>query len=151
MMKSVQFSSFLQLCPTLCDPMVCRLSCLSPSPGACSNSCPVNRWCHPAISSSAVPFFSCLQSFSASGSFLVSQLFTSDGQSIGVSASASVLPVNIQGWFPLGLTSLISLWSRDSQESSPAPQFESINFSSLSLLYGSALTFIRDWQKHSFD
>ena len=74
------------------------------------------------------------------------------GQSIGASAPASVLPMNIQGWFPLGLTSLISLWSRDSQESSPAPQFESINFSSLSLLYGSALTFIHDyWKNHSFD
>ena len=77
-----------------------RLPCPSPAPGACSNSCPLSRWCHPTISSSAVPFSSCLQSFPASGSFLMSWLFTSDGQSIGASASASVLPMNIQGWFP---------------------------------------------------
>ena len=84
-----------------------RPPCTSPTPGVCSNSYPLNWWCHPIISSSVVPFFSCLQSFPASGSFLMSQLFTSDGQSIGVSASASVLPMNMQGWFPLGLTGLI--------------------------------------------
>ena len=77
-----------------------RLPCPSPSPGACSNSCPLSRWCHPTISSSVIPFSSCLQSFLVSGSFPMSQLFTSYGQSIG--ASASVLPMNIQGWFPLG-------------------------------------------------
>ena len=81
----------------------------SPTPGACSNSFPSHRWCHPTISSSDVPFSSCLQSFPASGSFPMSQLFTSDGQSIGVSPLASILSMNIQGWFPLGLTSLISL------------------------------------------
>ena len=81
-----------------------RLPCPSPTPGVCSNSCPSCRWCHPTISSSVVPFSSCLQSFPASGSFPVSQLFASGGQSIGVSASASVLPVNIQDWFPLGWT-----------------------------------------------
>ena len=84
-----------------------RLPCPSPSPGACSNSCPLSQWCHSTISSSVVPFSSCLQSFPASGSFLMSQLFTSDGQSI--KASASVLSMNIQGWFLLGLTGLISL------------------------------------------
>ena len=89
-----------------------RLSCSSPSPGACSNPCPSNQWCHPTISSSVVPFSSCLQSFPASGSFLMSQLFTSDGRRIGASASASVLPKNIEGWFPLGLTGLISLQSK---------------------------------------
>ena len=90
--------------------------------------------------------------FPASGSFQMSQLFTSGGWSIGVSASASVLPVNIQGWFPLGLTGLISLQLRDSQESSPAPQFKSINSSALCLLYGPALTFTHDYGKnHSFD
>ena len=78
------------------------------SPWACSNSCPSSQWCHPTISSSVVPFF-CLQSFPASGSFPVSQLFTSGGQSPGASASASVLPMNIQGWFPLGWTGSISL------------------------------------------
>ena len=72
-----------------------RLPCPSPTPGACSNSCPLNRWCHPTISSSVVPFSSCLQSFPASGSFPVSQFFASGGQSIGASASASVLPMNI--------------------------------------------------------
>ena len=89
-----------------------RLLCPSPSPGACSNSCPLSRWCHPTISSSVVPFSSCLQSFPASASFLMSQFFTSGGQSIGASASASVLPMNIQGWFPLELTGLISLQSK---------------------------------------
>ena len=84
------------------------LPCPSPSPGACSNSCPWNWWCHPTISSSVVPFSSCLQSFLASESFPMSLFFASGGQSIGASASASVLPVNIQDWFPLGLTGLIS-------------------------------------------
>ena len=98
---------------------------------ACSNSRPSRRWCHPTISSSAAPFsFSfCLQSFPASECFPVSWLFTSGGQSIGASASATVLPMNIQNWFPLGLTGWISLQSKDSQESSPAPQLKSINFS----------------------
>ena len=89
-----------------------RLPCPSLSPGACSNSYPLSRWCHPTISSSVVPFSSCLQSFPASGSFPMNLLFAAGGQSIGASASASVLPKNIQGWFPLGLTSLISLRSK---------------------------------------
>ena len=86
-----------------------RLPCPSPSPWACSNSCPLSRWCHPTISSSVFPFSSHLQSFPASRSFLMSQPFTSGAQSIGASASASVLPMNIQDWFPLELTGLISL------------------------------------------
>ena len=89
-----------------------RPPCPSPTPGVYSESCPLSRWCHPTISSSVVPFSSCPQSFPASGSFPMSQLFTSGGQSIGVSASESVLPMNIQGWFPLGLTGLISLQSK---------------------------------------
>ena len=89
-----------------------RLPCLSPAPWACSNSCLSSRWCSPAISSSVVPFFSCLQSFPASGSFPVSQFFASGGQSIGVSASASVFPMNTQDWFPLGWTGWISLLSK---------------------------------------
>ena len=89
-----------------------RLPCPSLSPGDCSNSCPLSWWCHPTISSSVLPFSSCPQSFPASGSFLMGQLFTSGGQSIGASASALVLPVNIQGWFPLGLIGLISLLSK---------------------------------------
>ena len=106
------------------------------------------HWISDAIQPSrllVILFSSCLQSFPASGSFLMSQLFPSGGQSIGASASASVLPVNIRGWFPLGLTGLNSLlvWTpRDSQESSPAPQFKSINSSALSLLYGPTLTSI---------
>ena len=86
-----------------------RLPCPSPTPGACSNSCPLRRWCHSTISSSVVPFSSCLQSFPASGSFPVSEFFTSSGQNIGVSASASVLPMNIQEWFPLQWTGWLSL------------------------------------------
>ena len=80
-----------------------RLPCPSPFSEVCSNSCPLSRWCHPTISSSVIPFSSCLQSFPGSGSFPMSQFFTSGGQSIGVSASTSVLPMNIQNWFPLGL------------------------------------------------
>ena len=88
-----------------------RLPC-PPSPRACSNSCPLNLWCHPTISSSVIPFSSCRQAFPASGSFLMSQLFTSGDQSTGASASVSVLLMNTQGWFPLGLTGLKSLQSK---------------------------------------
>ena len=101
-------------CPTLCNPMDCStlgfpvFHCLWVS----SNSSPFSWWCHPTISPSATPFSFCLQSLPASGSFPMSQLFSSGGQSTGVSASASVLPINIQGWFPLGLTGLISLQSK---------------------------------------
>ena len=89
-----------------------RLPCPSPSPVACSNSCSSSRWCHPTISSSVVPFSPCLQSSTASGSFPMNQLFTSGSQTIGASASASILLMNIQGWFPLRLTGLISLLSK---------------------------------------
>ena len=87
-----------------------RLPCLSPSPRACSNSCPLSQCCHLTISSSVIPFFTCLQSFPTSGSFPMSQFFASGGQSIA--ASASVLPMNIQDWFPLGWSGLISLQSK---------------------------------------
>ena len=86
-----------------------RLPCPLPTPGVCSNSCPSSQWCHQTISSSVIPFSSCFQSFPVSGSFPMSQFFASGGQSIGVSVSASVLPTNIQDWFPLGLTNLNSL------------------------------------------
>ena len=86
-----------------------RLPCLSLSPGVCSNSCPSSQWCRATNSPSVVPFSSCLQSFPASGSFPVSQLFTSDDQSIGSSVSAPIVPMNLQGWLPLGLTGWISL------------------------------------------
>ena len=89
-----------------------RLPCPSPTPRDYSNSCPSSWWCHPTISSSVIPFSSCLQSFLASGSFPMSQFFPSDGQSIGISGSASVLPMNIQDWFPLGCTGWISLQSK---------------------------------------
>ena len=129
-----------------------RLPCPSPTPGACSNSRPLSQWCHPTISSSAFPFSSCLQSFPASGSFPMSQFFTSGGQRIGVSASALILPMNIQGLFPLGWTGWISLQSRDCQESSPTSQFKSINSLALSFLYGPTLTSIHDyWKNHRFD
>ena len=89
-----------------------RLTCPSPTPRDGSNSCPSSQWCHPIIWSSVVPFSSCLQSFPASGSFPMSQFFASGGQSIGTSASVSVLPMNIQNWFPLGWTGWISLQSK---------------------------------------
>ena len=105
-----------KLCPTLCNSMDCSTPnspiCPSLSPRVCSNSYPLSQWCHPTICSSVAPFSFCLQSFPASGSFPMSQLFTSGGQSIGVSALASALPMNIQGWFPLGLIGLISLQSK---------------------------------------
>ena len=129
-----------------------RLPCLSPTPGACSNSCPSSQWCHPSISSSVFPFSSSLQSFAASGSLHISQFFASGGQRIGVLASALVLPMNIQDWFPLGWTALISLQSKGLSEFSPAPQFKSINSPELSFLYSPTLTSIHDhWKNHSFE
>ena len=119
---------------------------------ACLNSYPLSRWCHPTILSSVTPTSSCPQSLPASRTFPISWLFTSSGQCIGASALASVLAMNIQGWFPLGLIGLISLMSKCSQGSSLAPQFESIHSSVLSLLCIPALTFIHDyWKNHSFD
>ena len=118
---SVQFSSVTQLCLTLWSHGLqhARPPCQSPTPRAYPNSCPLSRWCHPTISSSVVPFSPTqspcshrLQSFPASESFQMSQFFTSGGQSIGVSAAASVLPMNIQDWFPLGWTCWISLQSK---------------------------------------
>jgi len=122
------FSSVAQSCTTLCDPMDCTMPGLpvhQPTLGAHSNSCPSSWWCHPTISSSVIPFSSCLQSFPASESFQMSQLFTSGGQSIGVSASTSVLPMNTQDWSPLGWTGWMSSQGpKDSQESSPTAQFK---------------------------
>ena len=90
-----------------------RLPCSSPTPGVYPNSCPLSQWWHPTISSSVIPFSSCPQSFPKSGSFQMSQLFTSGGQSIGVSASTSILPMNTQDWSPLGWTGWISLQSKE--------------------------------------
>ena len=116
-----------------------RPPCPSPTPGACSNSCPSSRWCHPTISSSVIPFSFCHQSFQASGSFPLSQLFSSVGQSIGASALASILPMNIQHWFPLGSTGLISLHCKGLSRVFPTPQFKSINSLALSFLYSPTL------------
>ena len=129
-----------------------RPPCPSPTPRACSNSCPSTWWCHPTISSSVIPFSSYLQSFQASGSFPMSQFFTSGGQSSGVSASASVFLMNIQDWFSLGLTGLISLQSKGLSRVFAALQLKSINSSALSFLHSPTLTSIHDyWKNHSFD
>ena len=130
------------------EPQHSRPPCLSPAPGVHPNSCPSSQWCHPTISSSVVPFSSCPQSFPASGYFPMSQLFTSGGQSTGVSASTSVLPMNTQDWSPLEWTGWISLQSK----ASPTPQFKSINSSVLSCLYSPTLTSTHDhWKNHSLD
>ena len=129
-----------------------RPPCSSPTLRVYSNSCPLSRWCHPTISSSVFPFSSHLQSFPASGSFQMSQFFALGGQSIGVSASTLVLPINIQDWFPLGWLVGSPCSPRDSLESSPKPQFKSINSSVLNFLYTPTLTSIHDyWKNHSFD
>ena len=130
-----------------------RLPCPSPAPRACSNSCPLSQWCHQWSHSLVVSFSSYLQSVPASGSFPMCQFFASGSQSIGVSALASVFPMYIQDWFPLGWMRLISLLSKGlSQESPPTPQFKSINSSALRLLYDPTLTSIHDyWINHSFD
>ena len=152
----------------LCDPELlhARLSYPLLSPRARSNSHPSSRWCHPIISSSVLPFSSCFQSFPAPESSPMSQFFASGGQILGVSASSSVLPMNIQDWFPLGLTDWISLQSKEllqrevlqlfsklfSKESSPTPQFKSIDSLVLRFLYNPTLTSIHDyWKNHSFD
>ena len=125
----------------------------SPTPRACSNSCPSSQWCYPTISSSVVPFSSCPQSLPAAGSFQMSQFFTLGGQSIGVSTLASVLPMNTQDWFPLEWTSWISLLSKGlsrvfSNTTVQKHQF----FSSQLSLYSPTLTSIHDyWKNHSLD
>ena len=148
--SSVQFSLsvvFDSLRPH--EPQHARPPCPLSTPRVHPNSCPLSRWCHPTISSSVIPFSSRLQSFQASGSFQMSQYFASGGQTIGVSASASVLPMNIQDGFPL-VGSPCS--PRDSWESSPTPQFKNINYSALSFLYSPTLTSMHDyWKNHSFD
>ena len=127
-----------------------RPPCPSPTSRVYSNSCPLSQWCHPTISSTVVPFSSCLQSFPASGSFPMSQYVASGGQRIG--ASASVLPMNIQGWFPSGLTGWITLKAKGLSRSSRTPQFKSISSSALSLLCGPTPSSIHDYCKnHSFD
>ena len=124
----------------------------SPTPGIYSNSCLLNQWCHPTISSSVDPFSAGLQSFPATGCFQMSQFFASAGQSIGVSASTSVLPMNIQDWSPLGWTGWISLQSKGLSKVFSNTQCKSINTLSLNFLYSPALTSIHDHGKnHSLD
>ena len=145
--------SLAKLCTTLCDPMNCslpRLPYRSLSPGVCSDSCRLSWWCYLTISSSGTPF-SCPQSFPISQSFPMSWFFASGGQSIGVSASAQ----SFQWIFRVDFLQDWLAWSpcspRDSQESSPAPQFKSINSSVLSLPYGPAFMYVHDcWNNHSF-
>ena len=128
------------------------LPCPSSFPRVCSNSCQLSQWFHPTISSSVVPFSSCLQSFVTLSSFPVNRLLTSGDQSIRASVSTSVLPMNMQDWFPLGLTGLISLQSKGLSESFLVPQFKSINSSAFSFLYTPNLTSIHDyWKNWSFD
>ena len=128
----------------------CQASLSTPTPGVCSNLCPSNQWCHPTITSSVVPFSSCLQSFPASGSFPMSQIFASGGQRIGVIATASVLPANIQDWFRIDWFDLLAV--QGTLKSSPTPQLKSINSSVLSFLHSSTLASIHDhWKNHSLD
>ena len=129
-----------------------RLPCPSPTPGVYPNSCPSSRWCHPTISSSVIPFSSCLQSFPVSGSSPMSQFFASGGQSIGVSASASVLPMNIQDWFPLGWTGWISLPSKGFSRVFSNITVQKHQFLLLSFLYIPTLTSVHEyWKNYNFD
>ena len=150
----VQFSSVAQSCPTLRPPGLqhTRPPWPSPTHGIYPNSCPLSRWCHPTISSSVVPFSSCPQSFPGSGSFQMSQLFTSGGQSIGVSASTSVLPVNTQDWSPLGWTGWISLQSKGLSRVFSNTTVQKHQFFSAQLSLSLTLISIHDhWKNHSLD
>ena len=149
--SSVQFShSFVSLQPH--GLQHARPPCPLPTPRVYSNSCPLSQWCHPTISSSVIPFSSCLQSFPTSGNFPTGKIFTLGGQSIRVSASTSVPPMNTQDWSPLDRLVGSPCSPRNSKESSPTPQFKSINSSVLSFLYSPTLTSIRDhWKNHNFD
>ena len=141
-------------CVGLCDSMDYSMPGIPVvSTRVCWNWCPLRWWYHPTIPSCATLFSSCPQSFPPSGSLPMSWLFASNGQSIGASASASVLPMNIQGWFPLRLTSLTSMQSKGlSRVLSSTTQFESINSLAFSLLYGPTITVIHDyWKKHTID
>ena len=133
-------------------PQQARFPCPSLSPRVCSNSCPLSRWCHPTILSSITPFSTCLQSFPASRPFLMSWLFLSGGQSAGASASALALPKNIQDLFPLGLTGLISLQSKElSRVFSSTTVWKHQFFSSQPSLWFTRTSIHDDLKKHSFD
>ena len=147
---SVQFSrSVMSDSSRLHGLQYARLPCPTPTPGACSNSCSLSRWCHQTISYSVVLFSSCLQNFPALESFPISQFFTTGGQSIGASASASVLPMNIQDWFPLRLTGLISLQSKELSRVYSNTRVQKHQFFSTQLsLWSNSLSLIS--LKHSF-
>ena len=134
------------------EPQHVRPPCPSPTAGAHPNSCPLGQWCHPMISSYVIPFSSCPQSFPASGSFQMSQLFASGGQSIGVAASTSVLPMNTQDWSPLGWTGWISLQSKGLSRVFSNTTVQKHQFFVLSLLSSPTLTSIHNhWKNHSLD
>ena len=151
--SSVQFSrSVVSDCLQPHDLQHARPPCLSPTPRVHSNSCPLSQWCHPAISSSVVPFSSCPQSLPTSESFPVSQLFSWGGQSTGVSALVSVLPMNIQGWSPLGWTGWISLQSKGLSRVFSNTTVQKHHSSVLSFLHSPTLTSIHNhWKNHSLD
>ena len=147
-----QFSSVAQSCPTLWDPMDARPPCPSPTTRVYPNSCPLSQWCHPTISPSVVTFSSHLQSFPASGSFQMSQLFSSVGQSIGVSASALVLSMNTQDWTSLGWTGWISLQSKGLPRVFSNTTVQKHQFFWAQLSFSPTLTSIHDhWKNHSLD
>ena len=148
--SSVQLLSCVQLCDPWTEAHQASLSITNS--WSLLNSCPSSQWCHLTISSSVVPFFSCLQSFPESGSFLVSQFFASGGQSIGVSTLASGLPMNIQDWFPLGLTGWISWLSKGLPRVFSNTTVQKHQFFSAQFLYSPTLTSIHDyWKNHNFD
>ena len=153
MFSSIQFSHSVvsdSLRPH--ESQYARPPCWSPTPRVHSDSCSSSQWCHPAISSSVVPFSSCPQPLPASGSFPMSQLFSWGSQSTGVSALASVLLKNAQDWSLLEWTGWIPCSPRDSQESSPTTQFKSISSPEFSFLYSPTLTSIHEhWKNHSLD
>ena len=134
------------------EPQHTRPPCPSTTPGVHQNPCPLSWWCHPTISSSVVPFSSCPQSFRASGSFQMSQFFASGDQSIGVSASTSVLPMNTQDWSPLGWTGWISLQFKGLSRVFSNTTVQKHHFLAFSFLYSPTLTSIHDyWKNHSLD
>ena len=150
MLSSVQLLSHIRHSLRLHELQHARPLCPPPNPGVYSNWCPLSQWSHPTILSSVVPFSPCLQSFPASGSFQISQFFTSDGQSIGVSASTSVLPMNSQDWSPLGWTGWISLQSKGLLRVFSNTTVQKHHSSALSFLYSPTLTSTHDhWKNHT--
>ena len=148
--NSVQFLSWVLLF-AIPWTAACQTSLSITNSQSCSNSCPLSWWCHPTISSSVIPLSSCLQSFEASGSFPSSQFFASGGQSIGVSVSASVFPMNIQDWSPLGLIGLISLQSKGLSRVFSSTTIQKHRYYSVQTSYSSIFTSILDyWKSHSF-